>query len=203
MLTLYRPGNGWLYRMPTGPKTVLLLLAVLGVALLPSVWWAVVVATGVCILAYAVAGLRDGALGMRELGRQVFAVRWVVLITLVPQLFFLGPEQAVANTVRVTVAVVLPALLVLTTRMSALLDAAERGLRPLARLRVDPQRAALLLTVTLGTVPVLARMATEVREAQRARGARGGLRTFVVPFLVMALKHADQLGDALTARGVR
>jgi energy-coupling factor transporter transmembrane protein EcfT len=27
--------------------------------------------------------------------------------------------------------------------------------------------------------------------------------TFVVPFLVVSLKHADELGEALTARGVR
>lgn len=203
MLTLYRPGTGWLYRLPAGPKTVLLLALVLGVFLLPSHWWAAGVAAAVSILAYAVAGLRDGMLGMRELGRQVFAVRWLILIMLVSQLLFLGPEPAVANAARVAAALVLAALLVLTTRMTALLDALERGLRPFRRLGLDPERAALLLTVTLSTVPVLARLAGEVRAAQRARGARGDLRTFVVPFLVIALTHADQLGDALTARGVR
>jgi biotin transport system permease protein len=87
--------------------------------------------------------------------------------------------------------------------VSALLDTVERGLRPLTRFGVDPQRVALLLTVTLSTIPVLARLAGEVRDAQRARGARASLRFFVVPFLVVALKHADELGDALTARGVR
>ena len=203
MLTLYRPGTGWLYRLPAGPKTVLLLVVVLGVFLLPSHGWAAAVAGAISILAYALAGLRDGMLGMRELGRQVFAVRWLIVIMLVSQLFFLGSEQAVANAARVTAALVLAALLVLTTRMSALLDALERGLQPFRRLGLDSERAALLLTVTLSTVPVLARLAGEVRAAQRARGARGDLRTFVVPFLVIALKHADQLGDALAARGVR
>jgi biotin transport system permease protein len=62
---------------------------------------------------------------------------------------------------------------------------------------------ALTLTVTLTTIPVLAAVAQQVREAQRARGARAGLRSFAIPFLVMSLKHADELGDALTARGVR
>ena len=52
-------------------------------------------------------------------------------------------------------------------------------------------------------MPVLARLAAGVREAQRARGARAGIVTFVVPFLVVSLKHADELGEALTARGVR
>lgn len=198
MVTLYRPGDGLLHRMPAGPKTLLLLALVLAVSLLPSLWWTAAAAAAVCVVAYLVSGL-----GIAELGRQVVAVRWVVIVTLAGQLIFLGTEAAVANTARVTGAVVLAALLVLTTRVTALLDAIERGMGPLARIRIDPQRVALLLTVTLSTLPVLARLAHDVREAQRARGGRASLRLFAVPFLVVALKHADQLGDALTARGVR
>ncbi|MFK3669529.1 CbiQ family ECF transporter T component [Leifsonia aquatica] len=198
MVTLYRPGDGLLHRMPAGPKTLLLLALVLAVSLLPSLWWTAAAAAGVCVVAYLVSGL-----GIAELGRQVVAVRWVVVVTLAGQLIFLGTEAAVANTARVTGAIVLAALLVLTTRVTALLDAIERGMGPLARIRIDPQRVALLLTVTLSTLPVLARLAHDVREAQRARGGRASLRLFAVPFLVVALKHADQLGDALTARGVR
>ncbi|MFE4951015.1 energy-coupling factor transporter transmembrane component T [Leifsonia sp. NPDC056665] len=203
MLTLYRPGTGPLHRMPAGPKLLLVLAAVLAVSLLPSTWVAAAVAAALPVVAYALARLGDGASGMRDLARQVLAVRWVIVITLAGQLLFLGPEPAVANTARVASAVVLAALLVLTTRVADLLDAVERGLRPLAALRIDPARTALLLTVTLSTVPVLAGLARDVRDAQRARGARAGLRAFAVPFLVMAFKHADELGDALTARGVR
>ncbi|MGU3643859.1 energy-coupling factor transporter transmembrane component T [Microbacterium sp. C23T] len=203
MLTLHRPGDGWLHRMPAGPKTLLLLVMVLGVLLLPSAWWTVGAAAAISIAGYAASDLRDGRCGMRELGRQVFAVRWILLITLAGQLIFLGPEAAIANTARVTASLLLAGLLVLTTRVTELLDAFERGLGPLRRVGVDSERAALLLTVTLGTVPVLARLAGEVRDAQRARGGRAGLRTFVVPFLIVSLKHADQLGDALAARGLR
>lgn len=203
MLTLYRPGSGWLHRMPAGPKTLLLLALTLGVFLLPPVWWTAAVAAAVSVIAYASAGLRDGALGLRDLGRQLFSVRWVLVVMLVSQLFFLGPEPAVANATRVTSGLLIAALLTLTTPTTALLDAIERGLSPLRYLRIDPQRIALLLTITLGTVPVLARIANEVRTAQRARGARASLRTFVVPFLVISLKHADELGEALASRGVR
>jgi biotin transport system permease protein len=189
--------------MPTGRKLLLVLAVVVGVSLLPSTWWAAAVAGGVAVIGYAAAGLGDGALGMRELGRRIVALRWIATLTLVGQLVLLGPEQAVANTARVVAAVALAGLLSLTTRVSDLLDALERGLRPLERVRLDPQRMALTLTVTLTTIPVLAAVAQQVREAQRARGARAGLRSFAIPFLVMSLKHADELGDALTARGVR
>lgn len=203
MLSLYRPGGGLLHRMPAGPKLLLILAAVLAVSVLPSQWWGAAVAGGAVVVAYAVAGLHDGLFGMRELARQVVALRWLIVVTLGAQLLFLGPEPAVANTARVTAAVLLAGLLVLTTRVTELLDAVERGLRPLERLGLDSERAAVLLTVTLTTVPVVARLAGEVREAQRARGGRPGLRFFAVPFLILSLKHADQLGEALAARGVR
>lgn len=112
-------------------------------------------------------------------------------------------ERAVANAARVTAGLLLAALLTITTPINALLDAAERGLRPLRYIRVDPQRVALLLTISISTVPVLVRIAHEVRAAQKSRGVRANMRTFVLPFLVISLKHADQLGDALAARGVR
>lgn len=203
MLTLYRPGDGWLHRLQAGPKLLLVLGVVLGVSLLPPHWASAGVATAAAVLGYALAELGPRWAGLRELGRQIFALRWVMLITAGSQLFFLGSEPAVANTARIIAAITLAALLALTTRVTDLLDAIERGLSPLARLGLDPQRAALLMTITISTIPVLGRRAAEVRDAQRARGARNSPLTFVVPFLIVALKHADEVGDALNARGVR
>ena len=198
MLTLYRPGTGWVYRTPAGPKALVLLLVVLVLSLLPSGYAAAIGCGVVVLVGYLVTGL-----GLRELARQVIAVRWVVVITLGAQLIFLQTEPAVANTSRVLATLLIAALLVLTTRIGDLLDAVERALRPLARLGVDPARVALVLAVAITTVPVLVRLAAGVREAQKVRGAGAGLTSFVIPFLVVSLKHADDLGEALTARGVR
>jgi biotin transport system permease protein len=198
MVTLYRPGDGPWHRLRAGPKTALLLLLVLGICLLPATWWAAAAMAGFCLACYALPGA-----GMRELGRQLVALRWIVGLTLTGQLVFLGPESAAANTARVAAACALAALLALTTRATELLESVERAMRPLAWLRIDPGRAALTLSVTLSTLPVLAGLARSVREAQRARGGGRSLRHFAMPFLVMALKHADELGDALVARGVR
>jgi biotin transport system permease protein len=189
--------------MPAGPKMLLFVVGALGISLLPSAWWAGAVAIGAAVAAYVAADLRDGSFGLRVFGQQVWAVRWLILLTVVVQLVFAGLEPAVANTSRITAAIVFAGLLMLTTRVTDLLDALERGLAPFARLGLRPDRAALMLTVTLSTVTVLGRLARDVRDAQRARGARSSLRAFAVPFLVVALKHADDLGDALNARGVR
>lgn len=198
MLSLYLPGTGPLHRLAAGPKALVLAGVVLALSFLPSAWWAAGVAAAVAVAGYAIAGLRPSVLL-----RQLAALRWLLAITFGVQLVFLVPEAAVANTTRVISTILLASLLVLTTRITDLLAAVERALAPTARWGADPQRAALLLSVTLTTVPVLARLGAGVREAQRARGARGSLATFVVPFLVVSLKHADELGEALTARGVR
>lgn len=198
MLTLYRPGDGLLHRMSAGPKMLLLAVVAVGLAALPTAAWVAAVCAGAVLLAYVVSGI-----GVRELGRQVWGLRWILAITVIGQLVFLGPEPALANTARVAAALLVAALLPLTTRVDDMLDALERGLGPLRRVGMDAERAALLLAVTITTIPVLARLAAEVREAQRARGARPSLRAGIIPFVVLSLRHADQLGEALAARGVR
>ncbi|MFI8631154.1 energy-coupling factor transporter transmembrane component T family protein [Microbacterium sp. NPDC077663] len=197
MLTAYRPGRGPWHLMPAGPKTAVLLVLTLAVSLLPTVWPAAAISGVVCLACYAVPGV-----GLRALGQQVWALRWLVVVAFGIPCIFLGVEAALVGTIRIVAAVSLAGLLAATTPVALLLDVVERALRPLRPLGVDAARAALLLVVALGTVPTLARLAREVRSAQQARGARG-IRVFVVPFLVLALRHADDLGDALTARGVR
>lgn len=203
MLSLYRPGDGILHRAPAGPKLVGAIAVVLAMSLLPTTPWAAATAASACVLAYASAGLHDGMRGMRRLGGALWALRYVVVLMALGQVLLMGVEPAVVNTVRVTAAVIVAGLVTLTTRVTDMLDAIERGLAPLWMLHIDPARVALALTITLSTLPQLAGLARSVREAQRARGVRAGLRTFAVPFLVLSLAHADELGDALAARGVR
>jgi biotin transport system permease protein len=198
VLTLFRPGTGWVYGAPAGAKALALLVVVLVLSLLPSTYAAAIGSGAVAVFGYLVTGL-----GLRELGRQILSVRWVIVITVIAQLLFVPIESAVANTSRVVATLVIAGLLVLTTRVGDLLDAVERVLRPLVRFGVDPARVALILAVAITTVPVLVRLAAGVREAQKVRGAGANLRSFVIPFLVVSLKHADELGEALTARGVR
>ena len=199
---MYRPGGGWMHRMPADPKLAVFAVVAVVVAALPPVWITVPIAVAVPLAVYAAAGMGVGG-GLRVLGGQVWALRWMIAITAAGQLIFLGLEPAVANTARVAAAVLIAGVVPLTTPVSAMLDALERGLRPLRLVGIDPARVALLWMVTLTTIPVIARHAAEVRDAQRARGLRPSLVRGTLPFLVVALRHADDLGDALAARGIR
>jgi biotin transport system permease protein len=198
VISLYLPGDSPLHRMATGPKFVAFAAVTLMLSLLPSGVWTIVTADAVVAVAYFLSQV-----GARELGRQLFSIRWVAAIMLLPQLLFLTPLAAVSTTSRVVAVILLAALVTLTTRMPDLLDATERALAPLRRFGVDPNSIGLLLALTITAIPVIRGFASTIREAQRARGARTRLGTFAVPLLVMSLMHADDVADALTARGVR
>ncbi|MER7797811.1 energy-coupling factor transporter transmembrane component T [Microbacterium sp. NPDC096154] len=196
MISLYRPGGSLLHRMSAGPK----ILGLAGVAVLLSVWpHTGVTAAGALVAVIGLFAL--GGFGPRVWAAQLWSLRWIILFVAAMQLIFAGPAEAFVTTVRIVAVVMLAGLLTLTTRSSDLIDALERGLRPLRIAGIDPWRAAFVVSLTIALVPVIADFARRIREAQRARGVRLGFRA-VVPLLVMSLRHADDVADALSARGI-
>ncbi|GAA4530038.1 MULTISPECIES: energy-coupling factor transporter transmembrane component T family protein [Nonomuraea] len=192
----YVPGDSFLHRMPTGAKLAVLAVCCTGLILLPSVW-AMAGAAVVVVLLYAVARV-----GAAAAWAQVRPVLWFVAALFVIQLVLAGPSAAVLVTSRIVLAVALAGLVTLTTRTSAMMATLERALRPARRVGLDPFRLSLLLSLTIRSIPVIAALATRVREAQRARGVEWSMRAFAVPLVVGALRHADALGEALSARGL-
>jgi biotin transport system permease protein len=126
----------------------------------------------------------------------------MLVVTAAFQVLGAGPARAAVVTSGLLVSFALAALVTLTTRVAAMLDVIARLARPLRLVRVDPDRVALLLAMTIRCVPLLMDIVTTVREAQRARGATGSPMALAVPAVVRALRAADALGEALTARGL-
>ncbi len=197
MIGLYHPGSSLLHRIPAGVKVLVFAALTLAIALTAGGAWTLPAAGFLTAALYLLAGL-----GIRPLLGQLYAARWIVLVMLVTQVIFLPVPVALTNTGRVLIVIVLAALITLTTRIPALLDATERALEPFRRFGVNPAAIGLLLALTITVIPVIGGFAAAIREAQRARGAPVRLQRFVVPLLVMSLKHSDELADALTARGI-
>lgn len=194
-LGLFRPGTSTLHRLPAGTKLLLLLAA--GVA---SVFvdqpWQVVVAVALVTAGYLAAGLSAGLML-----RQARPLMWILLLVGAFHLLVNGWERAVVVTGVILTLVLLAGLVTLTTRTSDLVDALVRVVRPLRRAGVDPDRVGLLLALGIRSVFVVAELAAEVRDAQRARGLTASPRAYAVPLIIRSLRHADELGEALVARG--
>ncbi|MET7335803.1 energy-coupling factor transporter transmembrane protein EcfT [Nonomuraea sp. NPDC005650] len=192
----YVPGSSPLHRLPAGVKLGGLALACTALVLLSSplaLAGAAVVAVGL----YALSGV-----GAAAAWAQVRPVRWFAVGLFGMQWVLVDLPGAASTTLRVVLAVALAGLVTLTTRTSAMMAALERGLSPARFVGLDPFRLSLLLSLTVRSVPVVAALATRVREAQRARGVERSFRAFAVPLVVGSLRHADALGEALSARGL-
>ncbi|GAB3672622.1 energy-coupling factor transporter transmembrane component T family protein [Saccharopolyspora tripterygii] len=195
-LGLHEPGTSPLHRLGAGWK----LLALLVFAVVTFVLSAPAALMG-CVLAaflgYAVAGIplrRVWQIGrlLIPLVAVVFALQWWML------------DLARAETISLRLLATLAAanLFTLVTRVDDLVSSVERALTPLSRFGVRPERVGLLVGLTVQAIAALSTIAAQVREAQRARGAERSLPAFAIPFLVRTLRHADDLGEALAARGI-
>ena len=118
------------------------------------------------------------------------------------QWWMLSLDSAAVVGLRLLAAISAANLFTLTTRVDDLVSAVERGLRPTRRFGVRPERIGLLVGLSLQAIAALSTIAADTREAQKARSAERSLSAFALPFLVRTLRHADELGEALAARGV-
>ena len=195
-LGLYHPGRSPLHRARAGAK--LLGLLALGVASVFLTTWPRVTAALVLVLAlYALGGI-PVRVTVAQARPMVFLLAFVGAF----HVWFNGWIRAY-EVLGVLLALVLAAALVtLTTRVSAMVDAVVRVAGPLRRLGVDPERLGLMLMLGILCVPLMAGLVRQVREAQWARGAQRSVKAFAVPLIVRALREADAMGEALLARGV-
>ena len=195
-LGVYSPGSSVLHRIPAGAKLLTMVAAGVGSVFLDTVWQ-VTAAILVVLAGYLLARIP-----LLTALRQVRPLLWLAVFVAGFHLLVSGWERAYVGVGVIAALVLLAALVTLTTRTTAMVDAVVAVCRPLRRVGVDPERVGLLLALAIRSVPVVVGLAEEVRDAQRARGLTASPRAFAVPLIVRSLRHADALGDALVARGV-
>lgn len=194
-LGLYAPGDSLLHRAPAGPSLLVVLALAIGAVLTGDPR----VLGGLCLAVAA------GYVVARIPWHRVRPVlRTLVLLAVllgVVQWWLLGPERTLVIVLRLLAAMGAATLFTLTTRVDDLVSAVERGLGPLRRFGLAPERLGLLVGLTVQSIGTLSGIAGQVRAAAKARGADRSPTAFAVPFLVRTLRHADALGEALAARG--
>lgn len=195
-LGLYVPGDSLVHRLPAGVKLLVLVLAGIGSVFLRDPL-AVGVSVVVVLICYALAGFTP-----MTAVRQVWPLRWILLFIIAFQWWARSWQSAVTVSGVIALLVMLAALVTLTTRTSALIAAIVAVCSPLRPLGVQPDRVGLMIVLGIRAIPIVAGFATEVRDAQRARGARPSPRVYAAPLIVKSLRHADAVGEALAARGL-
>jgi biotin transport system permease protein len=184
-----------LHRLPAGPK--LAALAVAGtIAFLVEDWRWLAAALLAVLALHALARIP----ARKTLG-PLRAAALVLGLVFLAQGLSGAWIAGLAATLRLAALILLASFVTLTTRQSDMTDALARGLRPLKALGLDTAALALGLSLALRFIPLIAAEATLVREAQRARGLERNPLALFVPLIVRVLKMADDLGEAIDARG--
>jgi energy-coupling factor transport system permease protein len=157
-------------------------------------------------------------------------VIWLVLFTLVLQLFFtksgnllyeLGPikiydegvKQGIFISLRFFFLILMTSLLTLTTTPIEITDGLETLLNPLKKVRFPVHEMALMMSISLRFIPTLMEETDKIMKAQIARGVEfnsGPIKDrikavipLLIPLFVSAFKRAEELAIAMEARGYR
>lgn len=196
LIGIYRPGTTLLHRIPAGPK--LGLVALWSVVVVGTKGWqAALVCLGVAIV---VAGW--ARLDPRRTLRSLRGLLIMLAIVSAFQVWQRGWEVAVSVSGDLLALFLVGLAFTATTPVDGVLNAVERGLRPLRPLGVRPERVALAFSLMLAALPHLIDIAAETRAAAKARGLERSPRALLTPFAIRTVAHALETGDALHARGL-
>jgi biotin transport system permease protein len=193
---LYLQGSGLLHRTPAWIKLAVLVLA-------GSCLFAVHGAGGL-LLACGISGVLLVLTGASAatVWRHTRGVLLILAFVAAFTAYFNGWSRALETVLRVMALVGLALAVTVSTRTTDLIEVCERALKPLEALRlVDAGRVALALALTLRFVPEIWRNYQDIREAQAARGLGANPLALIVPLIVRTLKRAEEVADAIDARG--
>ena len=121
-----------------------------------------------------------------------------------------GVRVAVIYSLRLVIATLAAALMLLTTTPTQITDACDAALSPLARLGLPGHELAMVFSLMLRFIPTLADETQAILDAQTMRGAPIGkgspirrarsLMPVLIALLASSAHHADGLSRALDAR---
>ncbi|WP_296065082.1 energy-coupling factor transporter transmembrane protein EcfT [uncultured Agrobacterium sp.] len=198
MKSLHVDGTGWLYRI--SPRFKLLTLMGFSIALFLTRDLAPLVAAAVLaagVLSATRLPLRDIALRLRPVMLTIFLVAAFSYL-------LLPVNDASVNLLRLTALALLATAVTITVSISQFMDEITLAAGPLERLGLlKAADIGLAVGLVVRFVPEIVNRYHAVRDAHRARGLPVRMATIVVPLVIMTLKDADAIADAIDARGFR
>lgn len=196
MLALTSPIRTWLHPLPAGAKMAALPLVAGGAMWLdrPLPLLAVLAVVTVVYLSCGWRFLRSGLRVMRP-------ILPLVLVLGLWHLWLRAPEAGAVMVLRMLVAVAAANLVTMTTRLESMVAVLERLTKPLHRFGLRPGLIPLSVALMIRFIPVMADRVTVIGGAWRARSPRRPAWRIVPPVALAALDDAEQVSQALRARG--
>ncbi len=206
----YYPSQSFVHRLDPRVKLLFLIAYIVMLFVADSFYGLALCAL---ILIVAIAASRVPVLSVL---RSVKGVIFILIFTSVLNVFFHGGYVeglifAGFLTLRLFFLVMGSAVLTLTTTPVNLCDGLESLLFPLALIKIPVHVLALIMSIALRFIPTLMDETNRIISAQKARGANFDSRNIfkrvksvipvLIPLLLSAFRRAEELGDAMDARG--
>lgn len=196
MISLTSPVETRAHHWPAGLKLGGLCLASTGLLLTDSPALHVA-AAGATLALYAAPGAVFLRAGLRALR---LALPFVAVL-LAWHLLTGDAARGVIITLRMVTLIALANLVTMTTGLSDMVDLVRRLTAPLRRMGLPTHLLETAIPLVIRFTPVLIARAERLAEAWRARSTRRPGWRLMLPLMLGALDDADQVGEALRARG--
>ena len=189
MISLYRSGDSVLHRLPAWLKILILALLLSILAFLPKV-----PVVAVASLACAYAATLVAGFGSNQFFQVIWRMKILVIVIAIPQLFLVGIEPGIYNTLIILSGLILATLVTMTTKTSDIIELIKKLTRS--------ENFALLIGLSINSLAVVGSIASGIVEAGKARGVKPSTVRQLTNLFVVSLKQADDYAEALAARGV-
>lgn len=216
----YVYGNSILHRLNPSVKIVLTIMYAAAVFAVDLPWMYAVYCAFGAILVFLT------GLSMKVILKGLKPLMWLLLFTTVFNVFCVpgnalftlfgltatveGLEQSMLLAIRLILTVTGASLLTLTTSPLQLTDGMEKLLKPLNKLKISSHEIAMMMSIALRFIPVIAEQSQVLIKSQKARGAdfeSGGIfkrakamLPIIIPLLAQSLCRAEELAEAMDAR---
>ncbi len=112
---------------------------------------------------------------------------------------------------RILILISVSSLLTLTTKPTALNNGLEEVLKPFKKIKMPTEEISMMISIALRFIPTLLDEAGKIMKAQSSRGVdfqEGSLKqkitqiiSLLIPMFIISFKRADDLANAMEARG--
>jgi biotin transport system permease protein len=198
MKSLYVTGHSWLHRI--SPATKIGFLALFSVALfLTRDYW--LLGLGLIFASFVLSQVR---ISFREAIRRLTPVMITIVAVAIFSAVFATVDQAIVTLLRLTSLTVLAAAVTATVSIAEFMAVITEAARPLEKLGlVNAADIGLAVGLVIRFIPEILARYQALRDAHHARGVKLRPQTVIVPLIILTLKDADAIADAIDARGIR
>ncbi len=221
---VFLPGDSAVHRIDARAKLTALLIAVVAVVCTRTL-------TGYGVmLAFTAGAVALSGVGISAAFGPVRRLCWFFAVILLMNTCFYGPEdawftfwivspslaglmQGLHVVLRVLLVLVLGNVMTSTTAPLEITKALEGLMTPLKYIGLPTGQIAMIISVAIQFIPTLFEETDMIRKAQTARGARfdspklsqkaAAVMPLAVPIFLSAFRRADELAEAMEARGYR